>query len=496
MSIFESFRAARWIRTINLVLQALLFTTLFAGLNHLAVQYAWRFELAPHRRHALSPETLSYLKQLPSPVRVIVTVSEDTVEPQLIDDVRSILREFAYATEANSGGRRITVEYLDVFQRPRDAKQLGVDQSNAIFFLCGEKKHAVAAGELYRFEQGAKKDLIAEQAFTSALLDVCSNERKKIYFLAGHGEWQPDDVHPLRGLSALRSDLIQRNFAVDTLDIGHTRKVPDDAALVVAVAPQRVEPFAQEQLRQYLSAKAGRLILLLATRVDHGLDDLLYEWGVMVDDDVIYDINPDSTTEEGDLRIGAYHPTHPIVSTLREGNRFLRLGETRSLRPDPGRTAAGGLTVTTLVATSKTAWGERAYRLPQLPQFDPGRDIKGLPQMDPAERLGVAVASERVQARSGLPFSVRGGRLVVIGAADLASNHRWIGSSGNQMLFLNAVNWTVDRDAQLTIPPRPVRKFQLSLSQQQLQNMRYALFFGVPSAMALLGLMVYWSRRR
>ncbi len=42
---FDSFRAARWVRTLNLVLQAVLFLTLFAGLNYLARNHAWRFDL-------------------------------------------------------------------------------------------------------------------------------------------------------------------------------------------------------------------------------------------------------------------------------------------------------------------------------------------------------------------------------------------------------------------------------------------------------------------
>jgi hypothetical protein len=34
--VIDSFRAARWIRTLNLVLQAVLFLTLIGGLNYLA----------------------------------------------------------------------------------------------------------------------------------------------------------------------------------------------------------------------------------------------------------------------------------------------------------------------------------------------------------------------------------------------------------------------------------------------------------------------------
>ena len=35
-----SFRSVRWTRTLNLLAQAVLFVTFFAGLNYLAVNYA------------------------------------------------------------------------------------------------------------------------------------------------------------------------------------------------------------------------------------------------------------------------------------------------------------------------------------------------------------------------------------------------------------------------------------------------------------------------
>ena len=67
---------------------------------------------------------------------------------------------------------------------------------------------------------------------------------------------------------------------MDTLDLSAARKIPDDAALVIAVAPQnRYTPFAEEQLRQYLRTSAGRLILFLAPGIPSGLDDLLRDWG-------------------------------------------------------------------------------------------------------------------------------------------------------------------------------------------------------------------------
>lgn len=493
---FESFKAIRRIRTINLVLQALLFTTFFAGLNYIAIHSPtiWRKDLTQTHRHSLSPETLAYLQDLALPVHVVVTIDAECPD-EIAADVRGLLREYAFATEGHGTDKRITVEYLDIAQRPRQARELGVQQANAIFFLCGEKRRAIALGELYRIEMGEKKEFIGEQLFTATILDVSAAEQNKIYFLTGHGELRPDDVSPTLGLSTLWEELRIRNFAVEVLDLNYTKKVPDDASLVIVAAPERVDPFAQEQLRQYLNNRTGgHVILLLAARVPHGLDALLEEWGVWAHDVVISDSNPENLTEERDLRINTFTP-HPITQTLLDRDLSLRVGETRCVNPYPDKVKGSGLTITTLALTSTTAWGERSYRTQRPYVYDAGLDLKGNSQTIPPDRLGIAVASERVQARNNLAFSVRGGRLVVIGAADIVTNNRISGTPGNQTFFLNAVNWAIERDARLAIPPRRIEKVQLVLSQDELAKLRYALWFGLPGIAACIGLIVYWTRR-
>jgi hypothetical protein len=497
MAIFDSFRAARWMRTFNLVLQAVLFLTFFAGLNYLARNHAWRFDLTHQRRYSLSPETKSYLEHLSRPIRIVVTLTEDSDNAEIDQayrDIRGLLREYAFATE-NDAGRQITVEYLDVYQRRREADQLGIEEPNSIVLLCGDKRRTVALGDLYRVEKGQRKAFQGEQALTAAILDVSSPGRKKIYFLAGHGELSPDDVDPIRGLSTLRDVLRERNFDVDALNLAYLRKVPDDASLLVAVAPQgKFQPLEVELLRQWLATHAGRLILLLAPGQPHGLEDLLLDWGILVDDDLIWDTGPQNMTEEGELLLRFLAP-HPVTQTLIDYNLFPRIGPARSVRPDPGRSLGNGLTVTTLAATSTTAWGEVSYRLRTVPQFTPGVDIRPLPGMEPKDRLGVVVASERVTPKDQLPFSVRGGRLVVFGTGDLIANNR-IADVANQNVFLSAVNWTVDRDAQFNVPARPIDRFQLSLSAGELSRLRYSLLLALPGIAALLGLIVYWTRRR
>ena len=503
MPAFDSFRTVRWFRTFHLVLQAVLFLTLFAGLNYLALHHPSRFDLTRHHRYSLSPETLAYLRNLNQPVHVVITLTDDADNPAVaaaLPDVRGLLREYAYATEGNfdpKSGRdgRVTVTNLDVDRQLRDASQLGIEQRNAIVFLCGDKHHVVELGEIYHVVNGAAQDFVGEQKFTEAILDVSNPEQKKIYFLSGHGEARTDDADPRRGVSALADELRLRNFAVDTVDLTATGKVPDDAALVIAAGPQRVDAFTQEQLRQYLGARAGRLLLLLApgARLDipTGLTDLLLDWGVMVDDDVIFDSDRNETTQNGDLRI-RFLSHHPITQPLIEMQVPLLVGRARSIRPSP--LAPGGLIVTTLAATSTTAWGERNFTSTRAPEYNAGIDVKGLPQVEPKNRLGLIVAAERAQPRDNLPNSVPSGRLVVFGSTDFVTNNGFLAVAGNQNLIINAVSWAIGHEP-LNVPARPVERFKLSLSAQELVRLRYSLLFFVPGAAALLGLIVYWTRR-
>jgi ABC-type uncharacterized transport system involved in gliding motility auxiliary subunit len=488
-----SFRSVRWTRTFNLLAQAVLFVTLFAGLNYLAGNYAWRFDLTQNNSRSLSPETLAYLKNLKEPVRIIVTLTADSENEEVVHayrDVSGLLREYSYASDGNPGGK-ITTEFIDVYQRRRDAEAMGIEQPNTILVTSGDRKRVIGLDELYDVAGQEKKAFKGEKTFTAAILDVSSPTKKKVYFLTGHGEMALDDVNPARGLSSLEAELKARNFITDALDLSLTRKIPDDAAVIVIVGPQgRFDAVEEELLRQYLSNRAGRVLALLAPGYPPGLDDLFYEWGVLVDDDLIYDLSATGQSETGDLILPALEEKHPLTASLVAYKIPLRFGPSRSVRPDPGRTLDPNLVVTPLVATSDKAWGERNYRERTTPAYNAGVDLPGSP------RLYVVVASERrTDTRSTLPtFSLPSGRLVTYGSADWIANGR-LGVIGNLSFFLSALNWTVDRDIDLKVPARPIEKFQLSLNQQQLQRLRYSLLLALPGMAAALGLVVYWTRR-
>ncbi len=489
MASYDSFRAARWIRFINLVLQAVLFLSLFAGLNYIALNHAWRFDLTENRRYSLSAETRAYLADLERDVRIYVTIAADGTDEELEQarrDLTALLREYTYHTRNSTKGR-ITVRTLDIYQSRREAEALGLEQPNQVVLVSDRHRRTLPLGEFYTTRDLQREGFRGEATLTSALLDVTSAEKKKIYFLSGHGEMRPDDVDRRRGLSGLRDELRQRNYEVAGLDLSLSRKIPDDAALVIVASPQGpLKPFEELILRDYLTTRAGRLIVLLDPGVAHGLENLTFDWGVIVYDNVIMDLNPQSVTETNDLRLWRFarDPDSGITDNLINNDMSLIVGPARVVSDDLGRSLDDGLRVKRLVATSEDAWGETSYRLRNF-AYTPGQDLKG--------ELGVMVISERLKP-ANLRFSVQGGRLAVFGTADLVSNDRII-SVGNLNLFLATVTWAINEDAHLSLPVRPIERFQLALSAEELVRLRLGLLLGVPGFVALLGLVVYWTRR-
>jgi ABC-type uncharacterized transport system involved in gliding motility auxiliary subunit len=491
----------RWLRTVNLVLQALLVATFTAGLNYVAISHPWRFDLTASHRYTLSPETLSFLAKVARPARIVVTIPEDTDKPShaaALRDLQGLLREYVIATMANPD-RRITVQYLNVAQRLKEAAELGIEEPDRVYVLSGDRRRAIPLDDLYKVKNGTRESFLGEAAITPALLEVSSPEKSHIYFLEGEGEMQLDSTDPARGLSTLRDALQALNYEVTSLDLDKAQRVPDDASLVVVAQPYAgVKPAVQEKLRQYANGggqgqRPGSLIIVLppAPRA-HGLDLLLREdWGIDAGDDIILDATPGALTENGDLMLGFFQE-HPVMQKLIDYKLKVPIGPTRSLFPEGQRTSRGDLAVSVLAYSGTEAWGERTLRPGERAVYNPGFDYKGNPGSQ--GRLGAIMLSERIGAAGELNFSLPRGRIIVFGG-DAISNDRLVVNAPNQTLILNAINWIINRDTQLNVPARPIDRYQLTLSRAELGRLRLSLLFIAPGVAGILGLLVYWTRR-
>lgn len=495
MKWLEDFRTANWFKRLNRTLQVLLVLGLVAGLNILGTRHFTRVDISPGQRHTLSPESRDYVRQLEETITIVDTLTRGRAgESEMVTDVLHLLKAYEAAGSEGPGEPVIDVLPVNPFLERGEAAELareyGIDELRAdrLYVVSKSGIQEILPEEIFesRMDEGEviPVSFRGERVLTGAIIDVIRAERPKLYFTVGHGEMRLRGVDPLRGLSQLAGILRTRNFELAEVDLSRDGGVPDDADCVVLAAPQGpVRAEEVEKLRTYLSERSGRLLVWIEPLREHGLGELLLDWGLATPDMVVLDTGRDYQSASGDLLIRAYGE-HPVTETLRENELTTVLGLARPVRPEPARASGDRFTQTPLLLSSPTSWADLDYRQVNNLQFNEGVDLRG--------PISVAALSERRSA-SQLGIDIPGGRLAVFGNAELFANQR-IHNLGNFTLLLETLHWCLERDSLLTIPERPMERYQLSLSGPELMRVGLTLAT-VPAAVALFGLIVFWIRR-
>ncbi len=520
----EEYRVARWARGVNRAVQIGLSLALVAGLNVLASRHFERWDLTEGHRYSLSAETRAYLTNgyldknahvsQQEPIELILTLPTSQPDEEkaqqiaaILGEMRELLREYQNAAQGALGGPvPLVTKEVDTFKQSRDTEMLtheGLEADTVLLVRQGLRSHPLKLTDLYEIKStasdpGRPTAFLGENAVTAAILDVIQAKPQKIYFTLGHGEMRLDDANPDRGLTELRQALQQRNFAVSELDLtAGGAKVPDDAAMIVIASPKiPFEPQEVEKLRTYLNQPHGpdqvngRVMALLKPGEHAGLEDLFYQWGILSDDALVIDPNATDEAMQGDMILGGYAPDHPITRFLVQNQIHVRFGPTRPVREDLAAPLDDRRRVTQLLGTTKEAWAERNYRTGDL-KYTKGVDLPG--------PVSVAALAEQQllgagQHSQGVELPLTGGRLMVFGNADFIGNQRFT-MLGNSYLFLNTVNYLLDRQNVLNIPPKLPFEFKVGLSHENLAGLAWR-FMLPPVLLGLLGIGVYLARRR
>jgi len=435
---------------------ALVMTLAFAGIifvaNYLAYQYPKSFDVTEEKSHTLAPETLQALATLPDEVTAIAffTAPNDTAE--------QLLRDF----KANSNGKfdyRVVNPDLD----PLAAREAGITGEGNIMLLMGEQKEIAS--------------FASETELARALIRLISPGARAVYFLTGHGE--PDlESAEQTGFSIARSTLESKNYAVNSLNLLSTNKVPDDALAIIVAGPKKPLSIDEVSLLREYVAKGGSLVVmedpLIFTEFGAELDPLApylaRTWGITLNDDVI--IDPSSQTPL--VAISATARPHPITQNM---TYVVILPQARSL----DLIEVEGVTQTALLLTSEQAWSETNFTDVEggLPPFDEGQDKRG--------ELDLAVAAENTETK---------GRVVVFGNSVFATDEAF-NALGNANVFVNSVDWAAEQEDLINITPRtPISRTFIPPSSVQQIAIVIGSVIVLPGLVLAAGVYSWLSRRR
>jgi ABC-type uncharacterized transport system involved in gliding motility auxiliary subunit len=495
-------RRRQMVKTGTLGAAVLLLTALLLIVNYFGFKYYKRFDWTRTHLYSLSPKTRSILAHLHQDVNAVVFLS-----PQ--DELYSPLKETLARYAAVSP--RVHVREIDPEKRPIEAQKL-IDQYNVkndgLVLDSGKNRRVLDKAELADFDFsgvqfGQKAQMTGfkgEQVITSALLQLSEGRKPKALFTTGHGESSLDDPGP-RGLAGAQEALARDDFEVSEWASLGKPAVPPGTDVVVIAGPKGsfVQP-ELDALTAYLKGD-GRLLVLLdpvmgraaGGLVPTGLEAWLAGYGVKVDNDIVVDPgNPLPFFGPETIFVNKYGD-HPITRPLSRDKLPSLLSLVRSL----GKGNAPGYTVTPLLETTPGGWGETDLGHLEKVAKDP-TDIQGPVTVAVAVNQGAPEppADPDAPPPPPKPASTKGPRLVVVGDSDFAGNQLLQANFGNSVLLSNSMNWLVDRQQLLSIPPKKTEQVHLSLTQSEIRTVYLLSLFVLPGLGVVLGALVYVKRRR
>ncbi|MBN2162174.1 MAG: GldG family protein [Pontiellaceae bacterium] len=477
----------RYVTSMKAIIAVFLALILSLLVGVAALRNPYRIDLSTRNFYRLSNRTIQLLEQLDRDVRITVFFQE---EDFLFDDIDNLLEEYEYRS------RYIEVDWVDpmrdVAETEKLASKFGVKPSQLVVVEMDGRSQVLHMSDLAVMQSVPGRDepimtaFKGEQAFSSAIQKLSEGKTPVVYFLLGHGEHRLGDFDPQVGYSDIATAMLSDNIQGEDLILSSEQGIPENAAAVVIAGPtQKMSATEVAMIEDYLS-RSGRLFVLLDALVDTGMEGMLRRWGVVLHNDIVIDM--ENTLRGEDVHIRRFNPDHQISGTMGAIVQFIL---PRSVEPPLDEN--GMLIVEDelqlidpLCSTSEKSWAETQLSDSAPPKYDP----------DTADRLGpifLGLAVERGAAQDQLDVQIDPSRMVVIGDSDFVSNGNMV--LGNSRLFMNSMNWLLDRDEKLPIAPKPVEKVRLGLTMGQLRMMGWINLAAIPGIAVGLGLLI-WSRRR
>jgi len=484
----------------GVLIQSVLMIMVVALINYLGYHYYLRVDLSRSQQFRLAMATKQTIRELKQPVKVIVYFSPSSMGPEVLiaKDVTNLLKELQFAAKKN-----MEIEYVDPMRNLARARELQAQyqfgaNENIVILEYGGRTKFLQLAEMGDFDLvpmmgGGEPRVLAfrgEQVFTSALLGLLDPEERRIYFTTGHGEPIFVDEGPLSIFAQYAERL---NASVQPLNLGATKVVPQDASVVVIPGPRFDFPPDQIRALEEYWKGDGRVLLLLNPDGDTpNLDGLAARLGVEPLPQRVLRTVPLGFAV-GILRdvVGEYLPGNEVTKRLEGVNGYFP-DPVQPLRlPEGGSSEEGGV-LRALVRAQEDYWGETEFVTDENRgvRYDDGVDT-GFPVILAAAVERAGIRDERVE--------VPAAKMVVVGNALFATNTGLSGPDGsvaNLDFLMSSLNWLMDRSKLTGVVPKPPREFVFALSDAQVGRISLFTMILIPGGAALLGVLVWWRRRK
>ena len=494
ISYFSQVLAAFFSRTgrygVNTVIMTAAFFGLVALINYVAFENHFRWDTTATNQFSLANRTRDLLDALDRPISVIAYY------PDEIGDIQMLTRQGKVETTLSEFSRRssnFTYQFIDPQKEADLARSQGVTSYET---LAVSAVNTDIIDLVQRTDEAYSR---LEQDLYTALLVATETQRKKVYFLAGHGERDiTRDAED--GYLKIREGLEVDNYEVATLPwapVDEDVEVPDDAALVVIAGPTGELPTAHlDALNFYMAGRyadgeqrreAARLIFLAEPDTHDTFRAFLALWGVVVSESYIRDVEGSQPNAPRTLRVGIYNPDAPPEIVAPRGRPL-------NVAFMPGAAAIEPIIeeTNTRIPRPIAATTRSARLIDDIERVDP---IESDPQRVyfPAMYLDI-MAPVGAAAPTTRPPDNQIASMVVFGDSDFVSN-RNVDRGSSAALFLNSANYLMGDFSLVSIRDREFVYREWNLDENEFNFVRFSTWLLLPGLMGIMAIVVWWVRR-
>jgi ABC-type uncharacterized transport system involved in gliding motility auxiliary subunit len=425
------------------------------------------WDLTNKKIYSLSPQTVSLLKSLKEPVKV-VSFGEGVPEP-----VENLLKR--YGTETD----KLTWEFRDPRRDPEAAAKYEIRE--------GQPATVLIAGKL-EAERRVKVSIakiasaaLGEQELTNGLLKLTTTGAQKLYFVQGHEEvpLQPlgqGEEAVATSLSMLKRILEEEGYEALPVNLVERGEVPLDAAALVVAGPRTRFTEREVFLIDGYLDQGGRMLYFAEQGAALGLEKVLAKHGVQIEPGLVADAK--LQPENPYVVLTPFFGEHEIVKRLSEAKTTAVFPTVRALTQLREGVAAG-VNVAPLVFSSPYAWIETT--LDREPELSSG---------ETAGQLTLALAVSR-DTKTAERRRFDEAKLVVFGDTDALST----ALTYDRNLILNAFAWVTQQGQKITIRPPDRDVSTLDITPEMFAAIRLLSLDVLPMLLMAVGLTIWVTRR-
>ncbi|MEM1483504.1 Gldg family protein [Oscillospiraceae bacterium PP1C4] len=447
-------------------------------------RYPLKIDLTQNSLFELDKTTLEYIKGLDSEVSIQVLATEERFVSTSTYNAQAneIMRQFA------KNSPKVTVKYINYVKDPTFAANypdLSIKHGDVIVSANGRDR-LVKTEELFNYSPTQSGGLTitsskAEQAISSAIMNVVSADMPRVSVVTGH------DETTMTSFSALLTD---NNFEVASCQLA-TEPLTAETDVLLLIAPKN--DFSTEELEKldaflYNDGHYGKTLFYCGDAEQTSLPNLetfLAEWGVKVNDGAVFETNEN--------RVYNYHPFYAIADYVNaDYATMLRSAAVPMLMPISRPLEVAFAYKDNYSTDVLLQFGESIGVRPSNAGEDFTADDATVRGPIPA----LVLCSYQVRDSANANTVAGQSNVLISGSAGMLDKYA-VGNSAfsNAEYLINLLNDLCQRNDVISVTPKTIAGSPLNITQQTADYLGSLFVFIIPSIVLALGVAVWMMRR-